>query len=74
MRAVILIAISFGLLAGPTIAAATPAQRHVRHHAHGWHIPRFDQGESEAYVHTVYPYRTGLYVPWPDAYGAPYPY
>lgn len=45
-----------------------------RHVARSYHIPRFDQGEAEDFVHTVYPYRTGLYVPWPDAYGAPYPY
>ena len=74
MRVIIVIAAAASLLAVPA-ALAGPLHRH--RHAHvprAYHIPRFDQGEAEAYVHTVYPYRTGLYVPWPDAYGAPYPY
>ena len=73
MRTIILFAAAFGISIGPAAAASHRHTRHA-HIARGYHIPRFDQGEAEDYVHTVYPYRTGLYVPWPDAYGAPYPY
>lgn len=48
--------------------ACTPHRLHARHVAraswHGaYHIPRFDQAEAEAEVHTQYRYRTP-YLPY----------
>ena len=43
--------------------------RHVRiaRRAGPYHIPHFDQGEAEAEVHEIYPYRTPY--PYPAVFG-----